>query len=68
MPIYEYICQECGERYDKFVRSRSAKIELECPSCGSGRGEKALSAFSSRSSGGAAVSSVSSGPACGPVG
>jgi predicted nucleic acid-binding Zn ribbon protein len=28
MPIYEYICQDCGEKYDKFVRSSLAKIEV----------------------------------------
>ena len=65
MPIYEYICQDCDTKYDKFIRSLLAKIELECPQCGSARAEKALSAFSTNSSSRAAVSST---PACGPVG
>ena len=64
MPIYEYICQDCDSKYDKFIRSLLAKVELECPECGSPRAEKALSAFSTARSGG----TVSSAAACGPVG
>ena len=70
MPIYEYVCQECETRYEKFVRSRTAKVELKCPSCGSPHGEKAFSAFSTRggSSSSAGLGSVSTAPACGSFG
>ncbi len=54
MPIYEYRCRKCGERFEKFVRSFSAQQTLECPRCGSQEVEKAVSLFgvgsSSRSS------------------
>ncbi|PWH18568.1 MAG: FmdB family transcriptional regulator [Ardenticatenia bacterium] len=68
MPIYEYVCQDCGERYEKLVRSGTDKVELICPRCGSRQARKALSLFGLRgdvaSSRGAGVSTSS----CGPVG
>lgn len=38
MPIYEYRCEECGARFDKFVRSMSSSSgegtpAVECPEC-----------------------------------
>jgi putative FmdB family regulatory protein len=69
MPIYEYICQDCGERYDKFVRSSVAKIDLRCPKCGSAQGKKAFSVFGVRGEGGgSSLAATSSAAACGPVG
>ncbi len=70
MPIYEYVCQDCNKKYDKFIRSLTAKVELKCPKCGSPRGEKALSAFSARSAGSLSVGGTagSSAAACGPAG
>lgn len=69
MPIFEYVCQDCNSKYEKFVRSRLAKVELECPECGSSRASKVFSAFSTGSSGGSLGDrTVSTGPACGPVG
>ncbi len=69
MPIYEYVCQDCSTKYDKFVRSLNTKIELKCPQCNSPRGEKSLSAFSTRNAGGASFGNISaSAPNCGPVG
>jgi putative FmdB family regulatory protein len=36
MPIYEYQCQACDERFDKLLRSMSqAAAEVACPACGS---------------------------------
>jgi putative FmdB family regulatory protein len=72
MPIYEYVCQDCGEKYEKFVRSSTAKIELICPECGSQHVEKAFSVFGaigkSSKSGSSASNLSSSAAACGPVG
>jgi putative FmdB family regulatory protein len=72
MPIYEYVCQDCGEKYEKFVRSSTAKVKLMCPSCGSERGDKAFSVFGaiggSAKSGGSVGSFNSSAAACGPIG
>ncbi|KPL23788.1 MAG: hypothetical protein AMJ93_03875 [Anaerolineae bacterium SM23_84] len=63
MPIYEYRCDECGEQFEKFLRSMSAVQELCCPRCGSQRVQKALSLFgTARSSAGAAASDASCAP------
>lgn len=71
MPIYEYVCQDCEEKYEKFVRSSTAKVELECPTCGSPRGKKAFSVFSSAGAGNASLgqlTSSNSGATCSPFG
>jgi len=68
MPIYEYVCQDCGEKYEKFVRAGAGAVELVCPRCGSMRAEKAFSLFGLRGSGGESKASPAPAPACGPVG
>lgn len=69
MPIYEYICQDCGEKYDKFVRSSLAKIELKCPKCGSTQAKKAFSVFGMSGAGSQSSQGVTSSAAsCGPIG
>ncbi len=40
MPIYEYRCKGCGERFEELV-SASAKSAPPCPACGT-RGAKRL--------------------------
>jgi putative FmdB family regulatory protein len=48
MPIYEYVCDDCGTRYEQLVISKSAKIA--CPKCASGKRTQQLSVFSSTGS------------------
>jgi putative FmdB family regulatory protein len=34
MPVYEYRCESCGERFDKLVRSiHREPPEVHCPAC-----------------------------------
>ena len=33
MPTYDYLCEKCGHRYEKF-QSMSAEPDTECPECG----------------------------------
>ena len=33
MPIYEYECIDCGERFEKFIRNVEKPPEITCPSC-----------------------------------
>ena len=68
MPIYEYVCEECGEKYEKFVRSSLAKVELKCPTCGSPKGKKAISMFGMRGGSSSSSLGASSAAACSPVG
>ena len=42
MPIYEYRCSACGERYEEFL-SLSTKPAPPCPACGSKDVERLLS-------------------------
>jgi putative FmdB family regulatory protein len=68
MPIYEYVCQECGEKFEKLVRSSSGTVELVCPRCGSTHAEKTLSLFGLSGLGGASSGAATPAPSCGPVG
>jgi putative FmdB family regulatory protein len=63
MPIYEYCCDECGEKFELFVRSATQKAMPTCPSCGSEKVHKAVSLFGVGSGGGGSKGSAAS---CGP--
>ena len=45
MPIYEYRCETCGEKFEVFVRSSSRQANPICPKCGSQKVKKAISLF-----------------------
>jgi putative FmdB family regulatory protein len=65
MPIYEYRCKACGEKFDKLVHMSTKTEEIECPKCGQRQAEKAVSLFGGlgRSApAGAGLSSASCGP------
>ena len=63
MPVYEYVCDECGERFEVFVRSPTKKGVYTCPHCGSEEVHKAISLFGV---GGATRSTGASAASCGP--
>lgn len=65
MPIYEYHCEECGTTFDKFVRSISTPVEVECPSCHSHSCKKHFSTFGTTGTGGGALSGASCAPSGG---
>lgn len=52
MPLYEYICQQCGKRFEVLQRMGSTAEGLSCPSCGAAEVTKALSTFASSVSAG----------------
>ena len=33
MPTYDYLCEKCGKKYEKF-QNMSAEVDTECPDCG----------------------------------
>jgi putative FmdB family regulatory protein len=43
MPIYEFECEECGERFEELV---VADAKVSCPSCGSARSRRLMSSVS----------------------
>jgi len=64
MPIYEYRCTECDERFELFVRSAAQQTAPTCPRCGSPAVQKALSLFGVGGTGGRDQTSAAS---CGPA-
>ena len=49
MPIYEYVCDECNERFEKIVINKQA--EISCPKCASKKATIQLSVFATAGSG-----------------
>ena len=65
MPIYEYLCDDCGTHYEKIVLAKNTKIA--CPKCASERHTLQLSVFSAPAKNGSAdASSSATGSAAGP--
>ena len=60
MPIFEYRCTVCEERYEALV-SRADRATPHCPRCGAARGERLISTF-------AVGRSKSEAPSPGPCG
>ena len=67
MPIYEFICEECFEEFEKLVGFRQSEIELNCPACGSDLIRKKISNFASRGASDRRSASFSSQASCGPT-
>ena len=44
MPIFEYVCNDCGTRFEKLHKG-GAEAARNCPTCGSAAVKKALSTF-----------------------
>jgi putative FmdB family regulatory protein len=51
MPIYEYLCEDCGSKFEKLVRRSSDAPELACPSCGQKHLRQELSTFAAHTDG-----------------
>ena len=44
MPLYEFECRTCHERFEDLVRSSDADQTVECPACGAEDAVRLLSA------------------------
>ncbi|MCK4859500.1 MAG: hypothetical protein KAS87_02960 [Candidatus Omnitrophica bacterium] len=62
MPVYSYICKDCGGKFDLLIGITSEKVELKCKKCNSKNIEKTLGAFNMGGSGSKFNSSGSSCP------
>ena len=60
MPLYEYKCAECGEKFEALVSFKKADSGMECPCCGSEKTARQLSVFSASVSNGVSCASKSS--------
>jgi putative FmdB family regulatory protein len=61
MPVYEYVCRDCGGKFEAYVRSWSEAVA--CPACRSADLEKLLSTFAMTGTDGGAR--ASGGCGCG---
>jgi putative FmdB family regulatory protein len=49
MPIYEYICKDCGARFEMLRSIKDADAIIPCKSCQSSQTKRALSVFFAQS-------------------
>lgn len=45
MPIYEFLCQRCNEKFSILIRNTSGTLLAVCPSCGGSDLERLVSTF-----------------------
>lgn len=64
MPMFEFVCAECGHSFEELLRNTDAVSSLVCPKCGSPNVRKKLSTFASRISGVASFSLGGSSSSC----
>jgi len=65
MPMYEYICKKCDEKFEKLVRSMSDESRPACPKCNSQQTARTMSVFAAVGKDSAAPASA---PGCGRCG
>jgi putative FmdB family regulatory protein len=51
MPLYEYACLDCNERFEELRAASRADAPVPCTTCGGSRVKRLLSVFSTRSAG-----------------
>jgi putative FmdB family regulatory protein len=65
MPIYEYECRKCNERFEVLQKASDDGSDLHCPKCQADKPERVLSTFCSggpKGAGSGASSSAHSAP------
>ncbi len=50
MPVYEYKCNKCGEKFELRLGFFHNKKSIKCPNCGDNEPERVFSSFSTDSS------------------
>jgi putative FmdB family regulatory protein len=60
MPLYEYLCRDCGCAFERYVRAWGDPVA--CPDCAGASVEKKVSSFAFTAAGG---TGVSAGGGCG---
>jgi putative FmdB family regulatory protein len=62
MPIYEYECRKCNERFEVLQKASDSNEGLNCPKCDADKPERVLSAFCSTGAKGASKGGSHSSP------
>jgi putative FmdB family regulatory protein len=50
MPIYEYECLKCGEKFDLRRNINDQDDDIKCPKCGTSKPKRVFSIFATGSS------------------
>jgi putative FmdB family regulatory protein len=45
VPLYEYRCSQCSEKFERLVRMVDAEGQIACPKCGAVETKRLVSAF-----------------------
>ncbi|NJD58159.1 MAG: hypothetical protein C3F13_03820 [Anaerolineales bacterium] len=56
MPIFEFVCADCGKPFEELVLNSNKISEVICPSCHSQNITKQISTFASKFAGGSSFS------------
>ena len=67
MPIFGFICDECGERFEELIFRVSTIDDVNCPACSSEKVQRQLSRVAAPASSGSSLPTYS-GPSCAPGG
>lgn len=43
MPLYDYVCKECDNKFEALVRRSDSDEKVECPKCQSEKTERQIS-------------------------
>ncbi len=68
MPLYEYSCRQCGQRFEVLQRIGADASGVSCPKCGGREVAKQLSTFASSVQGSAMPCGAPNASACGSGG
>ncbi len=61
MPIYEYECTNCGEKFEANRKIADSDSEIKCPKCGRKRPRRLFSVFGMAGSSRGCTTTTSSG-------
>jgi putative FmdB family regulatory protein len=66
MPTYEYVCLDCGNKFDIFatLSEKEKGLKVKCPNCGSKKASQVFSKISIITPGKSKSSSSSCPPGC----
>jgi len=64
MPIFEFVCSQCGNPFEELVRSSSSVDEVVCPVCHSTEVRKKVSLFASKSTSGGSFAFSNASSSC----
>ena len=66
MPIYEFVCPDCGWEFEELLRNSAEADSIPCPACDSKYVLKKISTFSARSNSSGFATRLNNSTACGP--